>query len=163
MGEIYDQPKIVRKILRSLTEDFRPKVTAITESKDVDSIPIDELVGSLQSYELDLPKTSKSKSMALKSVDDVDVGGFNDELSTTEIAYLAKNFRNFLRNNNRKARDKNTVKPRNLRKNDPTKVNNNDKPREKVGQSSNNSMGPQCFGCQGYGHMKSEWSYLLEV
>ena len=25
LGEIYDQPKIVRKILRSLTEDFRPK------------------------------------------------------------------------------------------------------------------------------------------
>ena len=46
LGEIYDQPKIVRKILRSLTEDFRPKVTAITESKDVDSILVDELVGS---------------------------------------------------------------------------------------------------------------------
>ena len=66
LGEIYDQPKIVRKILRSLTEDFRPKVTAITESKDVDSISVDELVGSLQSYELDLPKTTKSKSMAPK-------------------------------------------------------------------------------------------------
>ena len=39
LGEIYDQSKIVRKILRSLTENFRPKVTAITESKDVDSIP----------------------------------------------------------------------------------------------------------------------------
>ena len=47
LGKIYDQPKIVRKILRSLTEDFRPKVTAITESKDVDSIPVDELVRSL--------------------------------------------------------------------------------------------------------------------
>ena len=142
LGEIYDQPKIVRKILRSLTEDFRPKVTAITESKDVDSIPIDELVGSFQFYELDLPKTSKSKSMALKSVDNVDVGGFDDELSSTEIAYHAKNFRNFLRNNNRRARDKNTVEPRNFRKNDPTKINNAEKPRQKVGQSSNNSMGP---------------------
>ena len=100
-GEIYYQPKIVRKILRSLTEDFRLKVTAITESKDLDSILIDELVGSLQSYELDLPKTNKSKSMALKSVDDVDGNGFDDELSSIEIAYLAKNFRNFLRNNNR--------------------------------------------------------------
>ena len=49
LGEIYDQPKIVRKILRSLTEDFRSKVTAITKSKDTDSIPVDELVGSLQS------------------------------------------------------------------------------------------------------------------
>ena len=28
LGEIYDQPKIIRKILRSLTEDFRPIVTA---------------------------------------------------------------------------------------------------------------------------------------
>ena len=40
--------------------------------------------------------------MALKSVDDVDVGGFDDELFATEITYLAKNFRNFLRNNNRR-------------------------------------------------------------
>ena len=133
LGEIYDQPKIVRKILRSLIENFRPKVTAIIESKDVDSIHVDELVGPLQSFELDLPKTSKSKSMALKSIDDVEVGGFDDKLSATEIAYLAKNFRNFLRNNNRKARGTNTVEPGNFRKNDPTKVNNNDKPREKVG------------------------------
>ena len=142
LGEIYDRPKIVRKIVRSLTVNFRPKVTTIAESKDVDSIPVDELVGSLQSYELDLPKTSKSKSMALKSVDDVEIGGFDDELSATKIAYLAKNFRNFLRNNNRKARGTNTVEPRNFRKNDPTKINNIDKPREKVGQSSNNSIGP---------------------
>ena len=47
LDAIYDQPKIVKKILRSFTENFRPKVTAIIESKDVDSIPIDELVGSL--------------------------------------------------------------------------------------------------------------------
>ena len=30
---------------------------------------------------------------------------FDDELSATEIAYLAKNFRNFLRNNNKRARE----------------------------------------------------------
>ena len=66
----------------------------------MDSILVDEFVGSRQSYELDLPKTSKSKSMALKSIDDVEVGGFDDKLSATEIAYLAKNFRNFLKNNN---------------------------------------------------------------
>ena len=48
--------------------------------------------------------------MALKSVDDVELDGFNDELSAIEIAYLAKNFRNFLRNYNRKS----TAEPRNL-------------------------------------------------
>ena len=45
---------------------------------------------------LDLPKINKSKSMALKSVDDVDDGGFDDEISSKKIAYLAKNFKNFL-------------------------------------------------------------------
>ena len=127
LGEIYDQPKLVRKILRSLTEDFRPKVTAITESKDVDFIHVDELVGSLQSYELDLPKTNKSKSMALKSVDDVDGNGFDDEFSVTEIAYLAKNFRNFFKNNNKRARGKNNVESKHFRRHDPTKVNNAEK------------------------------------
>ena len=79
--------------------------------------------------------------MALKSVDDIDMSGFNDELSTTEIAYLAKNFRNFLRNNNRRARGKNTTEPKNFRMNDITKVNNTEKPKEKVTQPSNNTMG----------------------
>ena len=79
--------------------------------------------------------------MALKSVDNVDGNGFDDELFATEIAYFAKNFRNFLRNNNRRARDKNNVEPKNFRKNDPTKVNSPKNPKEKVCQTSNNSMG----------------------
>ena len=35
-------------------------------------------------------------------------------------------------------------------------MNNTEKPKEKVGQPSNNYIGQQCFGCQGYGHVKSE-------
>ena len=35
--------------------------------------------------------------MALKSVDDVKVSGFDDELSATEIAYLAMNLGTFSR------------------------------------------------------------------
>ena len=83
-----------------------------------------------------------------------------DELSSIEIAYLAKNFRNFLRNKNRKARDKNNVEPRNFKKNKPIKLNNADKSKEKVGQTSN-SLDQQCFGCQGYGHVKSEYPTFL--
>ena len=133
LGEIYDQPKLVRKILRSLTEDFRPKMTVIIESKDMDFLPVDELARSLQSYELDLPKTNKSKSMALKLVDVVDGNGFDDDLSSTEIAYLAKNFRNFFRNDNIRARGKNNAEPRNFKRNEPTNLNNTNKSKEKVG------------------------------
>ena len=150
-------------ILRSLTEDFRPKVIAITESKDMDSIPDDELVGFLQSYELDLPKTNKSKSMALMLVDDVDDNGFDDELSSIEIAYLAKNFRKFLRNNNGRTRSKNNVEPKNSKKNETTKTNNTEKSKEKVSQSSSNSLSQQCFGCQGYSHVKSECPTFLRT
>ena len=46
------------------------------------------------------------------------MNGFDDELFATEIAYLAKNFKNFLRNNNRRPRGKKNAKPRNVRRND---------------------------------------------
>ena len=144
LGEVYEEPKIVRKILRSLTEDFRPKVTAITKSKDVDIILVDELVRSFQSYEFDLPMTNKSKFMALKSVDDVDESVFDNEMSSTEIAYLAKHFRNFLKNNNGRTRNKNFADPKNVKKNEHPKNGSSEKPnssKDKVGQSSNNFLG----------------------
>ena len=55
LGEKMGDSKIVRKILRSLPESFHVKVTAIEESKDIDDIKVQELIGSLQTYELLLP------------------------------------------------------------------------------------------------------------
>ena len=70
LGEKTEGSKIVRKILRSLPESFRAKVTTIKESKDLDDIKVQELVGSLQTYELSLPNQRKSKSLALKTVNE---------------------------------------------------------------------------------------------
>ena len=70
--------------------------------------------------------------MALKSVDDVNDNGFNDELFSIEIAYFAKNFRNFLRNNNRKVRGRNNIEPKNFKKNEQTEINNAEKSKEKL-------------------------------
>ena len=50
------EPKIVRKVLRSLLERFH---TAIEKSKDIDKIPLIELVGNLHTYELGLTRISK--------------------------------------------------------------------------------------------------------
>ena len=44
LGEKIEDFKVVRKILRSLSESFRAKVIAIEESKDLDEIKIQELV-----------------------------------------------------------------------------------------------------------------------
>ena len=40
LGEKTEDPKIVRKILRSLLKSFRAKVIAIEESKDLDDIKV---------------------------------------------------------------------------------------------------------------------------
>ena len=61
------EPKIVRKVLRSLPERFHAKIAAIEESKDIDKIILTKLVGNLQTYELGLTrigKGTKSKSTA---------------------------------------------------------------------------------------------------
>ena len=68
LGETIHKPKIIRKVLRSLLERFHAKITVIKESKDNDQIPLTELVGNLQTYELGLTRFRKlSKSMALKA------------------------------------------------------------------------------------------------
>ena len=63
LGEPIPNSKVVRKILRSLPERFSAKVTTIEESKDVDSLKVDELVGSLQTFEITLESPRKSKSL----------------------------------------------------------------------------------------------------
>ena len=47
LWETIPKPKIVRKMLRSLPKRFHAKITAIEESKDIDKIPLTELVGNL--------------------------------------------------------------------------------------------------------------------
>ena len=47
LGENILEPKIVRKMHKSLPERFHAKITTIEESKDIDKIPLKELVGNL--------------------------------------------------------------------------------------------------------------------
>ena len=83
LGETISEPKIVRKVLRSLPKRFHAKIIAIEESKDINKIPLTKLVGNLQTYELGLTrirKSSKSKSMALKDKNsDMDKSSDMDE------------------------------------------------------------------------------------
>ena len=82
LGETIPEPKIVRKVLRSLPEIFHAKITAIEESKDIDKIPLTKLVGNLETYELGLTrigKSGKGKSMALKAKSSDTEESSNDE------------------------------------------------------------------------------------
>ena len=94
LGEETEDSKIVRKILRSLPESFHAKVTAIEESNDLDDIKVQALIGSLQTNELSLPSQRKSKSFALKTINEkVEAHVLLDEdVVDKEVAYLVKNF-----------------------------------------------------------------------
>ena len=94
LGEKTKDSKIVRRILRSLPEGFHAKVTAIEECKDLDDIKVQELISSLQTYELLLPTQRKSKSLALKTTNErVEAHDSSDEdVVEKDVAYLAKNF-----------------------------------------------------------------------
>ena len=59
LGESIVESKIVRKILKSLPERFHAKITAIEEVKDIDQIPLTELIGNLQTCEMGLGSMGK--------------------------------------------------------------------------------------------------------
>ena len=77
-----------------MPESFRAKVTTIEESKDLDDINIQELVGSLQTYEMSLSNQRRSKSLALTTINEkVEVHDSSDEdVVDKDVAYLVKNF-----------------------------------------------------------------------
>jgi hypothetical protein len=66
-GKTISDVKLISKIIRYFPEHFRIKVTTIEESKDLEEMKIEELVGSLQTYELSLPPVKKIKTIALKA------------------------------------------------------------------------------------------------
>lgn len=50
LGEEYLEIKLVRKILRSLPKKFQAKVMTIEESKDIDKLKVEELMGSMRIF-----------------------------------------------------------------------------------------------------------------
>ena len=161
LGKIIPEPKVVRKVLKSLLERSHAKITTIEESKDIDSIPLTELVGNLQTYELGLTrigKRSKSKSMALNAKSNEIDESSNDEDSKMK-SYVTRQFKKFMKNANAKGFDKD-------RKQFSTshfKSQDRGKKNAKDGGQYTIPSGLKCFGCQGFGHMKQECPTYLKT
>ena len=148
LGEKIEDAKVVRKILRSLSESFHAKVTAIEESKDFDEIKIRKLIGSLQTYELGLPSHKSSKSLALKTINErMDDSSKEDDVEK-EVAFLAKNFRKFLK-------IKNSGKSFNKGKFSSPKGDRKEFKKKDV-KDSQTPQGIVCYECNGHGHLKKE-------
>ena len=54
LGKIFLNSKKFKKIIRSLPKEWKPKRTVIDEAKDLNTLSIDDLIGSFISYEEEL-------------------------------------------------------------------------------------------------------------
>ena len=86
-GKTIPEPKIVRKVLRSLPERFHAKIMVIEESKDIDKIPLTVLVDNLQTYELGLSRIGKSGKGKSNDTDE----SFDNEDSKMK-SYITRQF-----------------------------------------------------------------------
>jgi hypothetical protein len=149
LGKPISNVKLIRKFLRSLPEHFRIKTTTIEESKDLEEMKIEELVGSLQTYELSLPPVKKLKTIALKaSKKKVEASSEDDsEEEEKAVAMLAKNFRRLMRDDRFKKKFFEKVKkaPREA---------------ELEEEEKKDPRGPRCFECSGFGHIRADCGNL---
>ena len=99
LGKIYTTGEKVRKILRSLPMTWDPKVTAITEAKDLDTLEFDNLLGSLMTHEImmkrnDPKEPKKDKNVAFKVENEEKDSEDSDD---DEFTLLARKFRRFMK------------------------------------------------------------------
>ncbi|RVW88437.1 hypothetical protein CK203_043855 [Vitis vinifera] len=104
-GKTYKESEKVMKILRSLLSKWHTKVTAIQEAKDLTKLPMEELIGSLMTYEINLTKKlqegedKKKKSIALKVTtkeeEDVEEEKPSDE--NDDLALITRKLNKYMR------------------------------------------------------------------
>jgi hypothetical protein len=133
LGKKVSDTKIVRKVMRSLPERFKMKVTAIESCTDLETMRIEELVGALQTYKFSLSKPRNNKDLALRTLRKNSDELSNEEPSDEELALVARKFYKF-----RHRIPKNFEKPE---ERDP--------------------RGPKCYECFGCGHLRKDCANLM--
>jgi len=137
LGKEFTEEDQVRKILNSLTPEWDLKTLAIEEANDISKLKIEELIGNLMSYEVQVQgrkdsKSAEKKSIAFNALMDESDSSDGDE----EIAFMTRNFRRFLK----------------YRKTNNFKRNNQRNP----GNHSEGLNNVRCYNCDEYGHYKRE-------
>ncbi|CAM8910885.1 unnamed protein product [Rhodiola kirilowii] len=157
LGKPIDEERLASKILRSLPPRFAMKVTAIEEMHDITKLKLDELMGSLRTYEINRDfQTSEQKGIALKAdmtEDKLDAG-----CTTEQLAMMAQNFGRMVRKINRRGPEQgqsSSTGYRNWKSSRPrssdSRQDSSDKEKEEI----------QCHACKGFGHIASQCANTL--
>lgn len=151
LGDKIPESRVVKKVLRSLPSRFQPKKTAIEEVRDLNTMKIAELVGSLKTYEMELPIVKRSKNIALKAVKEECEE--SEEIGDEEFALITRQFQKFLKSKNFKGKGTSSGSK-------PFKSNNFNS--EKGSRLVKQTEGRKCYECQGFGHEAKECANTLK-
>ncbi|CAM8940637.1 unnamed protein product [Rhodiola kirilowii] len=154
LGELMTEETLVRKVLRSLLMRYAMKALAVKEAHDVRTMRLDELMGSLQSHEMELNEEDqllKVKRVGLKA----EVSGVSDkigEMSEQQYALLSRNFGKF----KKRQYNKGTEPAQSSRTRVQKEENDHKKNRAEDFTPDNKGKGIQCRECEGFGHIRAE-------
>ncbi|CAM8999248.1 unnamed protein product [Rhodiola kirilowii] len=102
VGEPISEETLVRKVLRSLPKRYAMKALAVKEAHDVRTMQLDELMGSLQSHEMEMEMDEEEQHKKVKCVglqyEVTDAPDKEGEMSEQHYVMLARNFMRRLNN-----------------------------------------------------------------
>ncbi|KAK2436528.1 gag-protease polyprotein [Trifolium repens] len=104
LGERLSDEKLVRKILRSLPKRFEMKVTAIQEAQNIASMKVEELVGSLQTFEMNFSDKIEKKGKSIACTSNTDNEEVDEEDLSKDIVLLGRQFNKILKSMDRRPR-----------------------------------------------------------
>jgi hypothetical protein len=156
LGKVVSDEDINWKILRSLPKRFRSKVTAIEESRNIKELKVEELVGSLQTHEVNHFQPKKNKGLALKIAKNTDDSSDEESMDDEELAMLARKMRKFFKPKNGSFRNQNNKTGEKF-KYDSKGVNQG---RADLGKKDKTTNGVKCHECGGIGHIRIDCGNL---
>jgi hypothetical protein len=131
LGEKMSEEKLIRKILRSLPKRFDIKVIVIEEAQNISEMKIEELIGSLQNFEI-IINNRVEKEVYSTGIKETQGNPGNNEKLTKSVVLLGKLFNKIV----------------SLAKNSQnTRSNIREKQKDKE---------DQCRECGGFGHITTE-------
>ncbi|CAM8990790.1 unnamed protein product [Rhodiola kirilowii] len=157
LGRPIEEERMASKVLRSLPPRFSMKVIAIEEMHDISKLKLDELMGSLKTYEINHNfQPGDVKGIALKA--DMSEDKLEAGCTTEQLAMMAQNVGRMVRKINRRGPEQgqpSSTSSRNWRtgksRSSEMRQDSSDKGKEEV----------QCYECKGFGHIQSQCANTL--
>lgn len=152
-GESLDDVRVMEKLLRSLIRKFDYVVTSIEESKDLSTISIDELVGSLQAHEQRMNQYDDESHLEKALQSKVSIG---DSSSSSSSVRSRGGYRGSYRGGQGRGRQT-FSRGQNNEGYQPSGRGQNFRGRGRGGfQQRGDKSQLQCYNCNKYGHFSYE-------